>query len=768
MVQNIFTESFETDGNGTRYVTLIPEFTDGDSDFFIRTDGSIISSSYQVSNPEGNFFFAAQDIDGEGADSQQTLSFSNINIAGFSNLSFSALLAEDEANDGRDDWDRADFVLFEYQIDSGGFNNLLAFRNNGNTFNAAPRQDTNFDEIGDGAEVTSTFQPFSSAIAGSGSLLDLRITFDLNAGDEDIAVDNIQLFGEQAIAAPEFAIVPIDADQPEGNVGTTDFIFEITRSGEIATASAVNFAVASDAGTADAADFGGTLPSGTVAFATGERSQRITIDVTGDTDIEPDESFSVVLSAPIGATIATATATGIIRNDDVEVVPPPELSISATDADKLEGDAGSTDFIFEVVRTGDSTIAIAADYSVSGLGGIDADDFVGPLPTGTVNFAAGQTAQTIVIPVAGDTDVEADESFFVELSNPVGAAIATGSATGIIRNDDKDRTTAPMVIDRPANVYVDESGIIVGGENARQPYAGILFSVTDGTLNPDDAIAGTDGDDNIWAGAEGADRIDSGDGDDIVGFGNGGSKVIAGPGNDFVYAVGTGNGANEIDLGAGDDGFWALDGDNVVTAESGNNTIGIGTGNDSVTTGDGDDFVYSVSGGGGINTLSLGNGNNKVWVENGDYVITTGVGADTIGLGTGQDSVDAGDGDNIIYAIDAATAGDKDILTGMGNDYIQTGAGNDVLNGGAGFNTLIGGEGADVFVASASAYSYIGDFQVGIDVIQLDGFSLNDEIAIAQGTGDTATDAFLSLDGNIILQVAGVTVDELDNPTNFV
>ncbi|MEM1167585.1 MAG: Ig-like domain-containing protein [Cyanobacteria bacterium P01_H01_bin.35] len=191
----IFSETFETDGNGTRYTTSIPEFSDTDSDFFTRTNGSNISGTYEVVDPEGSFYFAAQDIDGESDPSQQTVTISAIDISGFTNLNFSTLLAEDDDGDINEDWDATDFILFEYQIDGGGFNNLLAIENDGSGTNSAPFQDTDFDGIGDGTEVTDSFALFSGGIAGTGSTLDLRITFDLNSGDEDIAIDDIQITG---------------------------------------------------------------------------------------------------------------------------------------------------------------------------------------------------------------------------------------------------------------------------------------------------------------------------------------------------------------------------------------------------------------------------------------------------------------------------------------------------------------------------------------------------------------------------------------------
>jgi Ca2+-binding RTX toxin-like protein len=53
-----------------------------------------------------------------------------------------------------------------------------------------------------------------------------------------------------------------------------------------------------------------------VSFAATESSKVVTINVNGDTTVEPDEGFTVTLSNPVGATITTATALGTILNDD--------------------------------------------------------------------------------------------------------------------------------------------------------------------------------------------------------------------------------------------------------------------------------------------------------------------------------------------------------------------------------------------------------------------------------------------------------------------
>ena len=70
---------------------------------------------------------------------------------------------------------------------------------------------------------------------------------------------------------------------------------------------------------ADAADFqGGTLPTGTVNFAAGQASPGDHVNVAGDTAVEPDETFTVTLSNPVGAGsgLVNATASGAILNDD--------------------------------------------------------------------------------------------------------------------------------------------------------------------------------------------------------------------------------------------------------------------------------------------------------------------------------------------------------------------------------------------------------------------------------------------------------------------
>ena len=236
------------------------------------------------------------------------------------------------------------------------------------------------------------------------------------------------------VAPASLSIAVTSANKAEGQSGSTPFTFTVTRTGDLSGAASAQWAVTGAA--VNGADFtGGVLPSGTVSFAAGETSKVITIRVAGDSIVEPDEAFSVMLSNPgAGTSLGTASANGLIRNDDVA---PVSLSIAATSADTAEGQSGSTLFTFTVTRTGDLTGLSSAEWAVTGAAVNGADFTGGVLPSGTVSFAAGETSKVITINVAGDSIVESDETFSVTLSNPgTGTSLGAASANGLIRNDD--------------------------------------------------------------------------------------------------------------------------------------------------------------------------------------------------------------------------------------------------------------------------------------------------------------------------------------------
>ncbi len=220
------------DGTGVGYSTSVTEFTDGSGDFWLRTDGSDFGSFVSYTGQQGTYYFAGMDLDGEGATLPLTLTVDSIDITGLSNLNFSVLLAEDD-DGSNEDWDLPDYVHFDYQIDGGGFQPLLWIESvpDGDDFNAVPAIDTDFDGDGDGTEITNTFTEFFANISGTGSTLDIRIEWNLDSGDEDLAIDNLIVFESSVNQAPtaqddSFSTpvdVPITGDLFANNGNGADF-----------------------------------------------------------------------------------------------------------------------------------------------------------------------------------------------------------------------------------------------------------------------------------------------------------------------------------------------------------------------------------------------------------------------------------------------------------------------------------------------------------------------------------------------------------------
>ncbi|MEM9754237.1 MAG: hypothetical protein AAF916_12765 [Planctomycetota bacterium] len=187
---DLLVEDFEDAVVG--YTTSTPEFTDNGGDYFTRTDGSDIGGTYNL--PVGSSFFAANDIDGEGAASSQTMTFSAIPIAGFENLMFSIFVAEDDDGSSQD-WDADQSFTVDISIDNGPAVTIFGVESTGGT-NTEPAVDTDLDTVGDGIAITDTFAQFTVPVAGTGSSADITLNFtNFNAGDEDIGIDQVVLSG---------------------------------------------------------------------------------------------------------------------------------------------------------------------------------------------------------------------------------------------------------------------------------------------------------------------------------------------------------------------------------------------------------------------------------------------------------------------------------------------------------------------------------------------------------------------------------------------
>ena len=152
------------------------------------------------------------------------------------------------------------------------------------------------------------------------------------------------------------------------------------------------------------------------------------VNAVGDNKIESNETFVVNLTNPVGASIADAQGTGTITNDDA-------AQISIDDVTQNEGNSGNTAYSFTISIDNPSISDVTVTYATANGTATTADNDYTSI-TGLATISAGDTSTTIDIQAIGDLQVEADETFVVNLSNPTGATINDAQGTATITNDD--------------------------------------------------------------------------------------------------------------------------------------------------------------------------------------------------------------------------------------------------------------------------------------------------------------------------------------------
>lgn len=191
---------------------------------------------------------------------------------------------------------------------------------------------------------------------------------------------------------------------------------------------------------------------------------------------------SLLLPSSYAKRSASTNSVGAQPSSQVAVAALPTFSID--DVSLAEGDSGTTAFIFTVSLTGAYSGIVSVKYQTANGTAFAPEDY---LPTSGTLVFDGNTSAMITVQVNGDTLEASDETFFVNLSNPVGATIADGQGQGTILNDDAAGTSEQL----PPNAFAVNTINQLLSFNVAQP--GVVLSRTPITgLSGGDAVLGID------------------------------------------------------------------------------------------------------------------------------------------------------------------------------------------------------------------------------------------------------------------------------------
>ncbi len=232
--------------------------------------------------------------------------------------------------------------------------------------------------------------------------------------------------------------------------------------------------------------------SGTITFGPNSPTlQIVTVTVNGDITFEANEVFFLRLSNPVNANIQEADGIGTIFNDDVE----PSFSINDVSAN--EGNAGTTAFTFTITRSGNPTsFSSLVTYSTANGTAVAPGDYTA-VSNGTVTFLPTETSKTVTVLVNGDTAVEPNETFLVDMTTVSNGVIGRATGTGTILNDDgvigptptptpagtPTPTPTPLPT-RPEGDVVDGSGGPLGDNQVLSNDVSYIRQVVLGNLPP--------------------------------------------------------------------------------------------------------------------------------------------------------------------------------------------------------------------------------------------------------------------------------------------
>ena len=179
--------------------------------------------------------------------------------------------------------------------------------------------------------------------------------------------------------------------------------------------------------------------------------------------VEPDDNSDVGITLPANRSCSTAGAICTkedtprqLTNSPSATVPGPDddsssdttedtteepaatSQLSVADATASEEDDSTIDFVVTLDPAGEESITV--DYATANGTASSGSDYTAQ--SGTLTFAAGETSKTVTVAIIDDSVEEDDETLTLTLSNPSGAEISDGEATGTITDSEPIPLTA--------------------------------------------------------------------------------------------------------------------------------------------------------------------------------------------------------------------------------------------------------------------------------------------------------------------------------------
>jgi hypothetical protein len=313
-------------------------------------------------------------------------------------------------------------------------------------------------------------------------------------------------------ALPALSAAVLGNGNESGPLATS---FRISRTGSTSSAmvATYRFAGSAIAGSdyTNPAGFDASTGLGSLTIAAGQSSVDLIVASLDDSAVDGNRSLSLLLQSSLNCSLAAATATATILDNDV--APPLTPTFAITSASVVETDSGSNPLVNLIVSLSSPaatnvsvrvrTLAALSGTSATGTSASGGGDYVA-ISDQLLTFLPGSTSQLLPIQLLGDNTIEATESFRIELFNASGANLPAAAATIEIVDNDSGKS---LTINNSA---ATTSQTFSGGQ-----YADILIggSAAD-TINGDpagligggDAITGNGGADLLTGGA-GPDRF---------------------------------------------------------------------------------------------------------------------------------------------------------------------------------------------------------------------------------------------------------------------